>query len=179
MAPSFLGALAVALFSWGGLAFWREPAVTQPIEYPHKTHLELGLRCTSCHDRAEKDAVAGRPPTALCLSCHAGSDGQGEIKKLQMFTSGGEIPWRRVWRLPRHVLFSHRRHVVGAALKCQTCHGPMETLAKPPPRALRTLTMSDCIGCHEEWPARFGTAAAPAAAPPVQRVSTDCTSCHR
>ena len=166
------GVLAVALLSWGGLSLWAAPDVTQPIQFPHKTHLDLNLQCTNCHERAEKDAVAGRPPTALCLSCHAGGDGTGEVKKVQAYEKGGEIPWRRVWRLPRHVFFPHRTHVVVAKVPCQTCHGPMETLMKPPARPLRTLAMDDCIGCHEK-------ASAPAEKAAARPRSTDCNACHR
>ncbi len=174
-----LGVVVVALLTWG--FWWVEPAVKQPVEYPHKTHVEkLKLPCTSCHQRAEKDAVAGRPPTALCLACHAGGETKSdEVKKIRAFgEKGQEIPWKRVWRLPPHVFFPHRTHVVVAKVKCQTCHGPMETLDRPPARALKTLTMNDCIGCHEQWevPTEKGTGVAKVAA---RRVSTDCNACHR
>ena len=177
--PGAIGVLAVALLTWGFL--WEEPAVNQPIEYPHKTHVEkLKLPCTSCHQRAEKDAVAGRPPTALCLACHAGGETKSEeVKKIRAFgEKGQEIPWKRVWRLPSHVFFSHRTHVVVAKVKCQTCHGPMETLDRPPARALKTLAMNDCIGCHENWqgPAETGTGLVKTVA---RRASTDCNACHR
>ncbi len=178
-APSIVGALAIVLFSWEGLAWWRGPVVTQPIQFPHKTHVEMNMECTTCHDRAEKDAVAGRPPTELCLSCHAAGDGKGELQKLQAYADGGDIPWRRVWRLPRHVYFSHRRHVAIAKVKCQTCHGPMETLTRPPARPLRTLAMKDCLECHEQWKVRVANAATSDAHFTVRSVSTECTSCHR
>ncbi len=175
---ALIGVVVVGLFSWAGFQLWRPPDVVQPIQFPHKTHVELSLECTSCHERAEKDSVAGRPPTALCLSCHSGGDDKGEIKKVQAYEKGGEIPWRRVWRLPRHVFFPHRTHVVFAKLKCQTCHGPMETLTKPPARPLRTLSMDDCIGCHQKAAATTG-AVARAAASGTRPLSTDCTACHR
>jgi len=173
-----IGLAAVALLTWG---FWWEPAVKQPIEYPHKTHVQqLKLPCTSCHQRAEKDAVAGRPPTALCVACHSGGEAKSEeIKKIQAFgEKGQEIPWKRVWRLPPHVFFSHRTHVAVAKVKCQTCHGAMETLDRPPARPLKTLAMNDCIGCHEqwEWPNEKGAGLVKTVA---RRVSTDCNACHR
>ena len=95
---------------------------------------------------------------------------------------GGEIPWRRVWRLPPHVFFSHRSHVVAAGVKCQTCHGPMETLDRPPGRPLKQLAMSDCIGCHEQWrwpDEGVARGAELARVPTARRVSTDCNACHR
>jgi hypothetical protein len=171
-------AAVVVLFSGVAVAFWRASGVTQPIQFPHKTHVDAGLECTSCHEGAEKGAVAGRPRTELCLTCHAGAD-TGELKKLQAYANGGEIPWRRVWRLPRHVFFSHRRHVAVAKLPCQGCHGAMETLTRPPARPLRTLAMADCIGCHEAWHVRVASATTSDTETTVRSVSTDCTSCHR
>lgn len=182
-----IGLAAVALSAWGYWAGWVEPAVKQPIEFPHKAHLELKdpkFECTTCHDRAEKGPVAGRPSTKKCLSCHSGGQAKSvEEKKLQAFgEKGEEIQWKRVWRLPTHVFFSHRTHVAVAKIKCQTCHGPMETLPRPPARALKKLTMDDCIGCHEKWELpkdtkEQGAGAVPMAA--MRRVSTDCNACHR
>jgi hypothetical protein len=177
--PAAIGALAVVVLAWGVLGLRGGAEVKQPIAFPHKTHIELNLQCTSCHERAEKDAVAGRPPTALCLSCHGGGDGTGEIKKVQAFEKAGEIPWKRVWRLPPHVFFSHRTHVVVAKVKCQTCHGPMETLDRPPVRPLRTLTMDDCIACHEERARRVEKTADPGAVRLSRALATDCNACHR
>jgi hypothetical protein len=176
------------LLAWGA---WRlsedlmaEPAVSQPIEFPHKKHLELGFECTSCHQRAEKGLVAGRPPTQLCLSCHSGGETKSqEVKKLRVFgEKGQEVPWRRVWRLPSHVFFSHRSHVALARVKCQICHGPMETLDRPPARPLRTLTMDDCMDCHEKWkrpPEKNEKKGAKPVNLAVRRVSNDCLTCHR
>lgn len=174
-----VGLLALGVLAWGMLGLVGEPAVRQPIAFPHKTHVELNLECTSCHERAEKDTVAGRPPTAFCLTCHSGET-KGEAKKIEVFgENGGEIPWRRVWRLPTHVFFSHRIHVVVARVKCQTCHGPMESLDRPPAHPLKKLAMNDCIGCHEAW--RFSRSTAEPAVKPAaaRRVSTDCNACHR
>ena len=169
-----LGLVVAILLAWGGWALLAEPAVRQPIEFPHKAHLELKdskLDCTSCHEQAVKGAAAGRPSTKKCVSCHASAKTKSaEEKKLDALAANGrEIPWRRVWRLPPHVFFSHRTHVALARVKCQTCHGPMETLTRPPAHALKTLGMNDCIGCHEQW--RWPREA--------RRVSIDCNTCHR
>ena len=81
-----------------------------------------------------------------------------------------------------------------AKVKCQTCHGPMETLTRPPARPLKKLTMNDCIGCHQQWQwpkettetkTRGAVAGAkerepdPVTPVAVKRVSTDCNACHR
>ncbi len=174
----------------GGVLAWSywagrvESGIQQPIAFPHKTHLALNIPCAGCHQRAEKDAVAGRPPTALCLACHAGGDSKSaEIKKLKAYgEKGQEIPWRRVWRLPAHVFFSHRIHVTVAKVSCQTCHGPMETLDRPPPHPLKTLAMDECIACHTK--SKSTTRAATVAQPtPVdvgaRQLANDCIFCHR
>lgn len=172
------GALA-----WGYWWEWGASAIKQPIEFPHKTHLALSLPCTTCHQRAEKDVVAGRPPTALCAGCHAGGDSKSqEIKKLREYSEKAEeIPWQRVWRLPSHVFFSHRVHVTVANLACQSCHGPMETLDRPPPRPLKTLTMDDCIGCHmkSKSAATRQVKVMDPAHVSSQRLVNDCNVCHR
>jgi len=185
-----LGVLVAVGLGWGYWAGWGEPAVRQPIEFPHKAHLDLQdpkFECTTCHDRAEKGAMAGRPSTKKCLGCHSGGEAKSaEEKKLQAFGErGGEIPWQRVWRLPSHVYFSHRTHVAVAKVTCQTCHGPMETLTRPPARPLKALTMNDCLGCHETWrwpdeaSTTAGSNAGAAKAAVARRVSTDCNACHR
>ena len=176
--------VALGTLAWGYWAGWGVSGVKQPIEFPHKTHIGLNIPCVGCHQRAEKDAVAGRPPTALCLACHAGGDSKSaEIKKLKGYgEKGQEIPWRRVWRLPAHVFFSHRIHVVVAKLNCQTCHGPMETLDRPPPRPLKALAMDECIACHTK--SKTTTRAVPVAQPihvnvGARQLANDCIVCHR
>ena len=169
--------VAVGILIWGYWAGWVESGVKQPVAFPHKTHIALSLTCTTCHQGAEKNVVAGRPPTALCLGCHAGADTQSpEIKKLQAYGENGqEIPWRRVWRLPSHVFFPHSAHVA-AQVSCQTCHGPMETLDRPPERPLKKLTMDDCIDCHAQRKEQNAVQPTRVAA---QRSASDCIVCHR
>jgi hypothetical protein len=185
-----LGLAVMAVLVWGAWGLLAGASVTQPIEFPHKTHLELKdpkLECTTCHDRAAKSAAAGRPSTKKCLSCHSGAEAKSaEEKKLQAFGENGrEIPWQRVWRLPSHVFFSHRTHVALATVRCQTCHGPMETLTRPPARPLKVLAMNDCIGCHERWrwppdPDQQEQATGRVEqTSTARRVSTDCNACHR
>jgi len=177
-----LGVVGVAL-ALGYLAGWVESGISQPIAFPHKTHLALGLTCTTCHQRAEKDIVAGRPPTALCLGCHMAGDSKSEeIKKLKAYgEEGQEIPWKRVWRLPSHVFFSHQVHVTVGQLTCQTCHGPMETLTRPPVRAFKEFTMDDCIECHAKRKAtkESDKKRAQVTRLAAERRSADCIVCHR
>lgn len=172
---------ALTLGFWGG---WVESGIRQPIAFPHKTHVDMNLPCTSCHVRAETDAVAGRPPTALCMGCHAGGETTSEeIKKLRAYgEKGQEVPWKRVWRMPSHVFFPHRIHVTGAKISCQTCHGPMETLTKPPTGPLVKLTMDSCMACHEislrAERAKKKDVAHTASVGRLQLLN-DCNTCHR
>lgn len=89
--------------------------------------------------------------------------------------------WRRGWRLPAHVFFSHRVHVAIAKLDCQSCHGPMETLDRPPPRPLKTLDMDECIACHMKTRSTSEREAKvkPAAHVSSRRLINDCNVCHR
>jgi hypothetical protein len=181
---SLIFAVVLAALALGYWADWGVSGVKQPIQFPHKTHIAQKIPCTGCHQRAEKDLVAGRPPTALCLACHAGGDTKSaEIIKLRAIgEKGEEIPWRRVWRLPPHVFFSHRVHVTVAKLACQSCHGPMETLDRPPPRPLKTLAMEDCIDCHAKTKASAARKIDVTAHPgnvSAQRLVHDCIVCHR
>lgn len=172
--------VALALGYW---TEWGNSGVKQPIQFPHKTHIAQNIPCTGCHQRAEKDLAAGRPATALCMACHTNSDSKNpEIEKLKAFgEKGQEIPWQRVWRLPTHVFFSHRVHVSVAKLACQSCHGPMETLDRPPPRPLKTLTMDNCIDCHMKSKKAAGRPVKVMHSAQVsdKRLVNDCLVCHR
>lgn len=176
-------AVVLGVSGFGYWAGWGVSAVKQPIEFPHKPHIAQNIPCTGCHQGAEKNLVAGQPATALCLACHISSDSKNpEIEKLKAFgEKGQEIPWQRVWRLPPHVFFSHRVHVSGAKLTCQSCHGPMETLDRPPSRPLKTLSMDDCIACHmkSKKAAVRQVKVMHAAHVSDQRLVNDCNVCHR
>jgi len=165
---------------WSGGVF---AGVEQPIAFPPKTHIELGLACAMCHQRVEKNAVAGRPPTALCVGCHTSIDSDNaEIKKILAYgEKGQEIPWKRIWRLPPHVRFPHQVHVTAAKIECQTCHGPVETLERPAPQPLKTLTMQDCINCHAErmWTTTVAGKTVHPTKLAAHRMSADCVMCHR
>ena len=57
------------------------------------------------------------------------------------------IEWMQVHRLPDFTYFNHSVHVRGG-VKCQTCHGPVETMERM--RQHATLSMGWCIECHRE-----------------------------
>ena len=43
----------------------------QPVQFPHNTHLKLGLACIDCHTGADIRADAGLPSVTKCMLCHA------------------------------------------------------------------------------------------------------------
>src|SRR5213594_3504322 len=100
----------------------------QPIAYSHKQHIALGLQCLDCHSSADTGAAATIPSVRKCMLCHAKvASGKPEIKKLAAYAgSKREIPWQRVYSLPREALvkFQHAAHV-RAKTDCAICHGDM------------------------------------------------------
>jgi c(7)-type cytochrome triheme protein len=140
------------------------PTATQPIQFSHKAHTEKGLPCALCHQFVEKASFAGIPTTATCLMCHRGAITQNpEEEKVRQYAKQGlEIPWQRLYRVPGHVYFSHRRHVALGRIPCAQCHGAVEESRNPPPRPVVTLDMGECMACHVQ-----------------KKVSNDCNACHR
>jgi len=168
----------------------RQPAVakapTQPINFPHNVHVQqYRIDCQYCHADARRSEYAGLPSVSRCMGCHkiTAAD-RPEIKKLAEYATRNEpIPWVRVWKIPEFTYFPHKAHV-RAGVRCQTCHGPVETMTtvsaetgqqlgndllnlvglKPPPPL---LTMGWCIECHRRENATHGTHA-----------PLDCVTCH-
>ena len=137
------------------------PPPVQPIPYSHKTHLAQGLKCVMCHETVETDDHATLPPTATCMGCHANvKTDSPNIQKLKEYDDKNEaVPWRRVYRVPPFVYFSHKQHVTDAKVTCDVCHGDvpqMDVMQK-----VKDTSMAACIECHTSHSA------------PVQ-----CDTCH-
>jgi Zn finger protein HypA/HybF involved in hydrogenase expression len=166
--PSILGTLAaivvvvflvIAIFPLRG-------NIVQPIAYNHKIHVEEAeLECTDCHVYVEELASATIPSIEICQDCHGDepiSESPEEEKLLQYIEEEREIPWKRIYEVPDHVYFSHRRHVVIGELECRECHGNMPELTAPAPNQFLRLTMDNCMDCHKQ-----------------HKVTNDCLACHR
>ncbi|MEW5899963.1 MAG: cytochrome c3 family protein [Acidobacteriota bacterium] len=136
----------------------------QPLEFNHKIHAENGLDCVDCHQHFKEHSASGRPSLEICSDCHSEPLGKSETEKAlqQYILKGEEIPWKRLYRVPEDVYFSHKRHVVIGGLECKSCHGDIGERAKPPSRPLIKITMKRCMDCHEE-----------------KAVANDCIACHR
>jgi hypothetical protein len=156
----FIGLLALIL---GGAFLVNASAaapVEQPIDYPHIKHTVF-LECKFCHKGVEDYAQATIPNVDTCMTCHQSpvTDNPEADKIKEYAERGEEIPWVRLYGVPDHVYFTHKRHV-RADVDCTTCHGNMgETV-----RAVKAfdLPMQFCVDCHKE-----------------RKVSTDCLTCHR
>jgi hypothetical protein len=145
----------------------------QPFRFSHKVHAgDFRIGCTSCHAYAERGPVAGVPSMARCQGCHKfvkedKDDARldAELKALRkVLDEGKPVAWARVHRVPDHVYFTHRRHVVAAKLACKTCHGEVEKMDVV--RQVAPLTMGWCLECHND-PRNRGKA------------PNDCWACHK
>ena len=187
-----LGAALLAVLVFLAISSWsRQPAaaakpLAQPINFPHNVHAgTYKIDCQYCHSDARRSEYAGLPSVERCMGCHkiAAAD-KPEIKKIaEFFATKTPIPWVRVNKLPEFTYFPHKAHI-RAGLKCQTCHGPVETMTTyaaetgpkltvdllhlvgfkpaPPP-----LTMGWCVECHREQNATAG-----------RHAPLDCVTCH-
>lgn len=143
------------IFSW--------ISVNQPILFNHLHHREVvNLNCTFCHRYAERYRSAGIPNIDLCQACHsteAMSKRPEALKVVQHIRLGREIPWRRMYELPRFVVFPHWIHIQNQ-LDCSLCHG-LTGLKERPVKMIDRNFMAWCIDCHK----RLGA-------------DTDCYTCH-
>lgn len=136
--------------------------IVQPVNFSHKKHaLENGIECTFCHFNADKSPRADVPSVQKCMDCHSSiATEKPEIQKLTNYWEKKEaIPWLRVYSLPDHVYFSHKRHIK-RGIDCVVCHGDVKNMKRI--RKMRSLKMGWCVGCHR----RFGG-------------SEDCLTCHK
>ncbi len=156
---------AAAGYAAGRAAFRPAKPVIQPIAFNHQKHTEaLEIECRVCHELYESGSHAGLPTLATCLGCHEEplTESPEEQKIRDLARAGKDGVFRKLFRLPDHTFYTHRRHVVAAGLDCQTCHGSIARTTSPPQRPLVRITMDFCQDCH----ARSGAA-------------SDCTGCHR
>jgi hypothetical protein len=138
----------------------RPVAAKQPIAFSHKQHAEAGVKCDSCHFKADGDGQAALPSVSDCAQCHRRAKSSAALMKTLVAheVSGTDIRWVKVYDLPDFVFFSHDAHR-RAKVECRTCHGPVErrtVLWKE-----KDISMKACIACHKE-----------------QGASTACNYCH-
>jgi hypothetical protein len=155
----------------------------QPINFSHKVHAgDNQIQCLYCHSAADKSTVAGIPAASTCMNCHARIlKDSPEIQKISTALARNEpVEWVKVNDLPDHVSFNHSRHVT-AGLKCQQCHGPVETMDRV--EQFDPLSMGMCVSCHRT---HREVTLDENGRPTVTRettakrlmASTDCSVCH-
>lgn len=171
MAERLLGVIAYVALGGAAIAVvwssWPASAVSQPLPFPHEKHMALDMECASCHTGALREAGAGIPSAHTCALCHRTDRAYPPTppELADYLLTGKSIPWVQVHRVPRHVYFSHRRHVVLAGLACEECHGEIRSAAQPVTRPyfpMGQAGMDRCVDCHRR-----------------EKVTTDCLSCHR
>lgn len=162
---AFTLVMAAAGFAAGRIALRPGEGATQPIQFNHQKHVkDVELECSTCHEYYSTGASSGLPSLSTCQGCHeeAQGDSAEEQKLLKLIASDPKASFNKLFRLPDHAYYSHRRHVGAAGLQCETCHGPIAETVAPPRYPLVRITMATCINCHVE-----------------KNVKNDCTNCHR
>lgn len=164
-----LGAFTVATlaagFAGGRLLFMPGTSVVQPIQFNHQKHVKgAGIDCSVCHQYYAEHQHSGLPDLSVCMTCHQQpvTKSPEERKLIALAASPSPPAFQKLFRLPDHAYYSHRRHVTVARLPCDTCHGAIADSTTPPSRPLVRVTMATCTGCHTRVSVR-----------------TDCTDCHR
>ena len=149
----------------------------QPIAFSHTIHAgENKVDCQYCHSSAKHSKTSGIPSVNVCMNCHENiaevseetripsmNMGKEELDKeiQKLYTAAGwdadnmsytgktqPIKWVRIHNLPDFAYFNHSQHVTVGGQKCQTCHGPVETMDEV--YQFSPLTMGWCIDCHKE-----------------------------
>jgi Cytochrome c7 and related cytochrome c len=143
--------------------FYVRPAATQPIPFPHHTHIEQGLTCTDyCHEAVTTGPRAGLPSVSTCMICHEAIATDKPL--IQQITAardaGHDLPWQRVygWPATAHVRFNHAPHI-RKNIECATCHGDVASMTVAEPVVKHT--MGFCVDCHR-----------------ANNASNDCLTCH-
>jgi hypothetical protein len=152
-------------FVSGRILFRPSPNVTQPIAFNHQLHTaELEMTCDVCHEFYASSEHSGLPSLELCMDCHEEplTESPEEQKIQDLFGAGQNDVFRKLFKMPDHVFYSHRRHAGIGEIPCETCHGAVAATSVPPERPMVRVSMDACVDCHER-----------------EQVNSECTSCHR
>jgi len=143
------------IFSW--------VSVDQPILFNHIAHKETAnLNCTFCHRYVERHRSAGIPNIELCRACHstdAISKKPEALKVVKYVQANQEIPWKRMYELPKFVVFPHWIHIQNN-IDCSVCHG-LTGKKERPIRMVDRNYMTWCMDCHKK-----------------RGADIDCYTCH-
>lgn len=138
-------------------------SVDQPILFNHIHHKEaVNLNCTFCHRYAERHRSAGIPNIGLCRACHATdalSKRPEALKVVKYVQANQEIPWKRMYELPRFIVFPHGIHIQ-SKVDCSVCHG-LTGVKERPVKMVDRNYMDWCMDCHKK-----------------RKADVDCYTCH-
>lgn len=158
-------AVAVAASTYAVRSWARADQPLQPIAFNHRAHVTgAQIECSECHAYFSTTARSGLPKVDVCMTCHSEpvTKSPEEARLRQRVESGEPVVFRKLFHLPAHVYYSHRRHVVLGKLECKQCHGEIANTEAPPSAPLVKISMDFCTGCHAR-----------------SRVTNECKSCHR
>lgn len=159
-----VGGIAFVIGYFVNDQFFSDRAPVQPINFSHKIHAgDNQIPCQYCHIYAERSRVSGVPNVKRCMGCHQIiKTDSPEIQKVASYWDKKEpIPWVKVYNLPDHVYFPHKRHV-RAGLDCKNCHGDVASMARI--EKVSSLQMGWCLSCHSKKEVKNGS---------------DCWTCHK
>ncbi len=164
--------LVAILGTAGWIGMWNTGVHTgyqpvQPIKFSHQLHAGINkIDCRYCHSGAYKSRNASIPSLNVCMNCHnyvtasAKYNGQTSPEIMKIYkaldynpdtreygNNQKPIEWVRIHNLPDLAYFNHSQHVSVAGVKCQKCHGPVQTMEEL--YQASPLTMKWCINCHK------------------------------
>ena len=132
------------------------------VAFDHEVHVSQNLiGCSTCHPYARHSQVAGLASTATCMGCHKFvSRDKPAIQALAAaWAAKKPLEFRRVFRQPDHVWFSHERHLA-RGLACAECHGDVAHMKGDV--QVKDMHMGFCMECHR-----------------IRQASIDCLACHK
>ncbi|MHB2026811.1 MAG: cytochrome c3 family protein [Elusimicrobiota bacterium] len=161
---AFLAMIPIAVGAPFFISALRKKRMRQPVPFNHEKHVNFGIQCAACHTEATTSSHAGIPNVSVCALCHHSGPGSPKTPQAlaQYIKQMKHIPWKKIYRLPAHVRFSHQIHVTAAGLDCRDCHGQIGKMRKALTRQPVPLRMGKCRSCHAR-----------------EKVTTDCLACHK
>ena len=161
-AQVLLGAVLAGAATTFGLWYYFTPKYTrvgyqpvQPVPFPHSVHVEqIGIDCRYCHSAVEQSWYSNIPSASVCMNCHnqvLQNDPRLALVR-ESASTGKQIQWVQVHKLPDYVYFNHSVHV-NRGVSCVECHGQINKMdevyhAKP-------LSMAFCLECHRDPAAKL------------------------
>ncbi len=151
---SGLALVVLVLVLLGGMLYlyWNFPnsiiGPRQPVPFSHRIHAGVkAIDCRFCHPHAERGTRAGIPSLEKCMFCHEQVIPMNPwlVAEREHYANKIPIVWDRVFYVPDYVKFRHQPHVKWAAINCDHCHGPVQTLDR---LKTRHFKMGFCLSCH-------------------------------